>query len=75
MKLKIWIVTSLIVFAFGWNFNNPYEPEIANTAQQEWFSQIIDHFNYNSDATFQQRYYVLSDYYKPGGPAFLYIAG
>ncbi|KAI4183955.1 MAG: hypothetical protein L6R41_005066 [Letrouitia leprolyta] len=41
----------------------------------------IDHFPDNpryaphTNATFSQRYYFDSSYYKPGGPVFLYIGG
>ena len=41
----------------------------------------IDHFPNNSryapytSATFKQRYFFDSSYYKPGGPVFLYIGG
>jgi hypothetical protein len=49
---------------------------VSNAAvKQDWINQIIDHLNYNSGATFRQRYYVLDDFYVPGGPAYLYICG
>ncbi|KAK8136522.1 hypothetical protein PG984_004462 [Apiospora sp. TS-2023a] len=46
-----------------------------------YFEQRIDHFPGDSNspqhtnATFKQRYYVDSSYYKPGGPVYLYIGG
>ncbi|KAK8065941.1 extracelular serine carboxypeptidase-like protein [Apiospora hydei] len=46
-----------------------------------YFEQRIDHFpgdckaTRHTNATFKQRYYVDSSYYKPGGPVFLYIGG
>ncbi|KAI1266287.1 peptidase S28 [Xylariaceae sp. FL1019] len=46
-----------------------------------YFEQKIDHFPRSSrypshtKKTFQQRYYVDTSYYKPGGPVFLYLAG
>jgi hypothetical protein len=47
----------------------------SSTVAQDWIDQPIDHLNYNSHATFKQRYYVLNDFYTPGGPAYLYICG
>lgn len=44
--------------------------------QQYWFSQIIDHSNYQSSATWQQRYFVFDDFFDPAtGPIILYICG
>jgi hypothetical protein len=46
-----------------------------------YIDQPIDHFpisdryNPHKSATFKQRYYFDSTYYKPGGPVFLYIGG
>jgi serine protease 16 len=39
-----------------------------------WFNQTLDHDNSNSP-TFKQKYFVNTQYYKPGGPAFVYIEG
>lgn len=58
-----------------WEFNNPYLTAFPNAQTQEWLDQYIDHFNYNSNATFKQRYYILNDFYSAGGPAYLYICG
>eukprot|EP00164_Ancoracysta_twista_P004505 GFYU01006072.1.p1 GENE.GFYU01006072.1~~GFYU01006072.1.p1 ORF type:complete len:498 (-),score=151.70 GFYU01006072.1:167-1660(-) len=38
------------------------------------FTQKLDHFN-NDDRTWSQRYVVIDDYYKPGGPVFFFLAG
>ncbi|KAF2222372.1 peptidase S28 [Elsinoe ampelina] len=35
----------------------------------------IDHFNATDDRTYSNRFWVNSQYYKPGGPVFLYDAG
>ncbi|KAG8630818.1 hypothetical protein KVT40_002437 [Elsinoe batatas] len=35
----------------------------------------IDHFNETDDRTYSNRFWVNSQYYKPGGPVFLYDAG
>ena len=44
--------------------------------EQYWFSQIIDHYNYQSSATWQQRYFVYNTYFDPSvGPVILYICG
>ncbi|TGJ78677.1 hypothetical protein E0Z10_g10096 [Xylaria hypoxylon] len=46
-----------------------------------YFDQTIDHFPHSPryashvKGTFQQRYFVETSYYKPGGPVFLYLAG
>lgn len=37
-----------------------------------WFTQMIDHFNFQNTGTFQQRYLYASDYFKPNGPIFFY---
>ncbi|KXN68791.1 peptidase S28 [Conidiobolus coronatus NRRL 28638] len=39
-----------------------------------WFNQTLDHDNAYSN-TFKQKYYVNTQYYKPGGPAFVHIGG
>lgn len=59
----------------AWEYNNPYRMAVGNAVMQDWIDQPIDHFNYYSKATFKQRYYVLSDFYTVGGPAYLYICG
>jgi lysosomal Pro-X carboxypeptidase len=40
-----------------------------------WFSQPVDHFSpppADSPATYQQRYFISDEHYKPGGPMFFY---
>ena len=37
--------------------------------------QPIDHFDYTSDASFIQRYFVFDDHFQHDGPAILYICG
>lgn len=44
----------------------------------EWFTQRLDHFDMQNDATFQQRYWVNTQYWSAengGGPLFLYLCG
>ncbi|WPH03942.1 extracelular serine carboxypeptidase [Acrodontium crateriforme] len=51
------------------------------TYEAHTIDQPIDHFPHSSryapheTATFKQRYFFDSSYYKPGGPVFLYISG
>jgi len=52
------------------------ESELKFTEVQKWFTtQKLDHFNPQDTRVYSQRYWVLSDYYKQGGPVFLYICG
>ncbi|XP_042299520.1 thymus-specific serine protease-like [Sceloporus undulatus] len=37
--------------------------------------QPLDHFNKQNRITFNQRYYINSDFFRPGNPVFLYIGG
>ena len=41
------------------------------------FTQHIDHFNYQDDRTFEQRYWINIEYFKDNtnGPNFIYICG
>ena len=39
------------------------------------FSMPIDHFNDSDDRTYNNRYWLNSTYYRPGGPVFFYDAG
>ncbi|KAM9995201.1 hypothetical protein ACTFIY_001384 [Dictyostelium cf. discoideum] len=43
----------------------------------QWFTQTLDHFNFQNNQTFQQKYYINDQYYnyKNGGPIILYING
>ena len=44
--------------------------------KQAWFTQIVDHFDYQSTQTYQQRYWYIDNYYNPKvGPIFLFICG
>jgi serine protease 16 len=44
------------------------------TLQALWFDQTLDHDNQYSPK-FKQKYYVNTRYYKPGGPAYVYVSG
>jgi len=45
--------------------------------EEKWFNeQIVDHFNYQDNKTWKQRYFVISDLFNPSsGPVFLFICG
>lgn len=42
---------------------------------EHWFPQRLDHFQPTDDTEWSQRYFVNSEFFKPGGPVFLYIGG
>lgn len=43
---------------------------------QLWFKQIVDHANYQSSSTWDQRYWVIDNFFNPNvGPVFLFICG
>ena len=43
--------------------------------EEQWFTQRLTHFNDANRATWQQRYWYNSTYWKPGGPVFIMIGG
>jgi len=47
--------------------------------EQKWFTQKSDHIGEGlpsgANATFQQRYYIDTQYYKPGGPVIVLDSG
>ncbi len=44
--------------------------------EMHWFSQVLDHYDYRKVDYFQQRYWVVKDYFNPRvGPVYLYICG
>jgi lysosomal Pro-X carboxypeptidase len=38
-----------------------------------WYEQHVDHFDFDNNNTYLQRYYSYSDYWKPGNPIFFYL--
>ncbi|XP_048258304.1 putative serine protease K12H4.7 [Haliotis rufescens] len=44
-----------------------------STVTERWFQQKLDHFSVTDNRQWKQRYYINDKFYKPGGPAFLYI--
>lgn len=83
------ILLSVVHTSFGWrqfwkgrrtggnigNATNGLSAEIGNLPPDEWFEQLLDHFNPTNTATWKQRFYTNKDYYEPGGPVFLMIGG
>jgi len=47
----------------------------AETISEKWFTQQLDHFNWQDKRTWQQRYFVNDDSYTKGGPIFVQIGG
>ena len=39
------------------------------------FSNVIDHFNYLDNRTYEQRYWMSNQYWDGQGPIFIYICG
>merc|ERR1711983_345004 len=44
-------------------------------AEDQYFEQVLDHFNAIDERTWQQRYWVNCEHYVEGGPAFIMIGG
>jgi hypothetical protein len=46
-------------------------------AQEHWFTQNLDHFNFAERRTWQQRYFLNQSFFNPdlGGPIFIEIGG
>ncbi|KAF3920316.1 hypothetical protein AA313_de0210277 [Arthrobotrys entomopaga] len=59
------------------------EPNLRETADsgsnitytQKWFRQVTDHFDASNNNTFQQRYWISTQFYKPGGPVIVLEGG
>ncbi|XP_067670200.1 putative serine protease K12H4.7 [Haliotis asinina] len=45
----------------------------SSSVTERWFQQKLDHFTASDDRHWKQRYFINDKFYKPGGPAFLYI--
>nr|XP_031840442.1 putative serine protease K12H4.7 [Nomia melanderi] len=64
----------------GFHFEGLEEPDITNriTAQsinERWIEQPLDHFNPRDNRTWSMRYYENSALFKKGGPIFIMIGG
>eukprot|EP00405_Crypthecodinium_cohnii_P023713 CAMPEP_0206487942 /NCGR_PEP_ID=MMETSP0324_2-20121206/42027_1 /ASSEMBLY_ACC=CAM_ASM_000836 /TAXON_ID=2866 /ORGANISM="Crypthecodinium cohnii, Strain Seligo" /LENGTH=546 /DNA_ID=CAMNT_0053966691 /DNA_START=110 /DNA_END=1750 /DNA_ORIENTATION=+ len=73
------ILPSLALLEFFPN-NGPPRTELDESFLKQfpehWFHhQKLDHFNSADNRTFAQRYFVNFQFYKPGGPVYLYIGG
>ena len=87
VKLKFILILLFIISAFAIKPWGPLQiiEDIANSGfqtnynqTQYWYnSQLLDHFNLLENQTWSQRYWIVSDYYKPeiNGPVFFYICG
>jgi pimeloyl-ACP methyl ester carboxylesterase len=47
----------------------------SNDPHAQWFTQTLDHFNPQDGRTWQQKFYVNSTFWVPGGPIFFQIGG
>ncbi|KAK2575849.1 hypothetical protein KPH14_007223 [Odynerus spinipes] len=43
--------------------------------KEQWFTQMLNHFDSTNARTWKQRYFQNTEYYKPDGPIFLLIGG
>lgn len=60
----------------GGNLGSPLlYKEHESLPEEQWFTQMLDHFDPTNARTWKQRYFENKDYYKSGGPMFLLIGG
>ena len=80
--ITIFILVSLITLSIS--IDNPkydllYQNKTAPTSKLQsmhLFRQVLDHYDYRGASYWNQRYWVISDYFNPSsGPIFLYICG
>ncbi|XP_014487110.1 PREDICTED: putative serine protease K12H4.7 [Dinoponera quadriceps] len=83
--LLLLVVLHIASFSIAWrNFmrgrgrnGNLGEPILSsedyNPPEEQWFAQLLDHFNPTDIRMWMQRYFINSDYYKLNGPIFLMI--
>lgn len=57
------------------NIGTPKLSKEHDLPPEQWFKQQLDHFNPTDARTWEQRYFVNSDFYKPNGPVFIMIGG
>jgi len=53
----------------------PLPPTNVRLPPDNWFTQLLDHFEPTDTRTWKQRYQVVKDHYQEGGPVFLMIGG
>ncbi len=84
--MKLLILSILLVLALSlkddpkyWSTNEEQVQSLQSEtlkANPLWFKQIVDHFNYQSVSTWNQRYWAYSNYFNPKvGPVFIFICG
>jgi len=83
--IKLLILSLLVVQCFTLRDDPKYwsrdsgdslKGEILKGQTQAWFTNIVDHFNYQANQTYQQRYWYIDNYFNPSiGPVFVYICG
>lgn len=65
--------------SLGTLFREPPPPPITNPTSrlvlERWITQKLDHFDETSTATWQMRYLSNSDFYRKGGPLFIFVGG
>eukprot|EP00164_Ancoracysta_twista_P009451 GFYU01013989.1.p1 GENE.GFYU01013989.1~~GFYU01013989.1.p1 ORF type:complete len:536 (+),score=183.51 GFYU01013989.1:53-1660(+) len=47
----------------------------ASTSKDSWFTQRLNPFDPSHNVTFNQRYFLNDQFFRPGGPIFLYVSG
>lgn len=82
---KLLILSLFIILSFSlrddpkyWSQDElkPLQGEMLKGQTQAWFTNIVDHFNYQANQTYQQRYWFIDNYFNPNiGPVFVYICG
>ncbi|XP_068085751.1 putative serine protease K12H4.7 [Anabrus simplex] len=58
-----------------WDLRPPTPRRDAGEVIRGWMDQKLDHYDPTSNVTWKQLYFASNTYYKPGGPAFLFISG
>lgn len=85
------LVISLLIFQIYWTceahpkskiykkFNYFKEPPVKTLkdvkVDEKWITQPLDHFDRTEKRTWQMRYYENANYFKPGGPIYIYVGG
>ncbi len=74
--MRTLLIGILIYLAQGNKFTHFLQEEPALTQRSATFDQIIDHFSYDVNRKWKQRYFILDDHFDPQtGGVILYICG
>jgi len=73
ISLSALLILSIVLLKA--NAKTQTQTQFSNDMKEEYFDQILDHFNKQDTRTFQQHFWITDYYYKPGCPIFLYICG